>query len=118
MPYNLFFSVMMFVWKIATHQERKSRKNRTKLKKTFLLIQVKWQKCLFLVRVFPLESKKSPIVVRHSRTKWNFLLSVAKNNSRTVENKVSGLSGTMQFILLLLCFNKIFLMNAGMREGE
>lgn len=42
------------------------------------------------------------LTIKKRRSKArNFLLSVAKHNNKIVENKVSGLSGTMQFILFL-----------------
>lgn len=65
MPYNLFCSVMMFVWKIVSHRERKSRKTRTK-QKLFFFVDPSETAKMFVPRSFlvffcrfSLESKKS-----------------------------------------------------------
>lgn len=58
--YNLYFSVMMFVWKIVSHRDEKSRKLvRRFFFLSFLLIQVKRQKCLFLVHFFRASSSSA-----------------------------------------------------------
>lgn len=104
--------------KSASQRERKSRKTRTEKLKVFLclfpvfsLIQLEMAAKMFFPRsrlfFFRRASKKildscTTLTIKKRRSKArNFLLSVAKHNNKIVENKVSGLSGTMQFILFL-----------------